>query len=137
MIWKFWVCPLSPAWYNIDCSQLMTWFDHYQLLLVYLTMEYHLVRNLQCKTSQTTLAHSISHSTFSIRCTNLFLCLSSIYTFLEIIKHDLLKCHFLPFSILECLPQNSPILMFVLMHADMNTVTIQSNKIVCNEVKGS
>ena len=38
MIWVFWVCRLSPTWYN-DCSQLMSWFDHYQFQLIYPTVE--------------------------------------------------------------------------------------------------
>ena len=54
LIWLFWACCLSPMWYNIDCSQLMSWFDCYKLQLVYLTVEHHPVRNLQHKTSQTT-----------------------------------------------------------------------------------
>ena len=35
-------------------SQLMSQFDRYQLELVYLTVEHHLARNLQHRTSQTT-----------------------------------------------------------------------------------
>ena len=34
LIWIFWVYLLSPTWYNINCSQLMSWFDHYQFQLV-------------------------------------------------------------------------------------------------------
>ena len=49
----FWVCQLSFIWYNVYCSQLMSWFDRYQLQLVYLTVEHHPVRNLQYETSQT------------------------------------------------------------------------------------
>ena len=52
LIWIFWVCQLSPAWYNVDCSQLMSQFDRYQLQLVYLTMEPRPARNLQHKTLQ-------------------------------------------------------------------------------------
>ena len=44
--------------------------------------------------------------------------------------------HFLPSSILNWLHNNSPILIkFFLMHTDMTANTIQSNKIVSNEVK--
>ena len=28
LIWLFWVCRLSPAWYNIDCCQWMSLIDH-------------------------------------------------------------------------------------------------------------
>ena len=45
---------LSSAWCNIDCSQLMSQFDCYQLQLVYPTVEHHPARNLQHGTSQTT-----------------------------------------------------------------------------------
>ena len=54
LIWVFWICWLSPSWYNIDYSQWMSWFDCHQLQLVYWTMEHHPVRNLQHKISQTT-----------------------------------------------------------------------------------
>ena len=37
------------------------------------------------------LTHSISHSTFSIWCTNLYLRFGCVFTFLEIIKHNMLK----------------------------------------------
>ena len=54
LIWIFWICQLSPAWYNVDCSELMSQFVSCQLQLVCLTVEHHLVRNLQDKTLQTT-----------------------------------------------------------------------------------
>ena len=46
LIWIFWVCRLSPTWYNVDCSQLMSRFDRYQLPLAYPTMEHGPARNL-------------------------------------------------------------------------------------------
>ena len=55
LIWIFWICWLSPSWYNIDYSQWMYWFDWYQFQLIYLTMEQHSAKNLQHKTSQTTI----------------------------------------------------------------------------------
>ena len=79
----------------------------------------------------------ISHHT-SIHSTDLF-CISVVFlTFLEIIKHDMLKMLLfsLLFSILKWLLKNSPILIFFLkMHVDMIAATKQSNKIVSNEVK--
>ena len=45
------------------------------------------------ETLQTTfdmLDHA-SHSTFSIHCTNLFLCFSWVFTFVEIVKHNMPK----------------------------------------------
>ena len=50
LIWLFWVCWLTPVWYNVDCYQLMSWFNLCQLQLVYLTMEHGLARNLQHRT---------------------------------------------------------------------------------------
>ena len=80
-------------WYNVDCSQLMSRFDHYQLHLAYLTVERRPTRNLQHETSQTTfdtfdqsqhLLHTLYKSFF-------FLHFSCVFTFLEIIKHRMLK----------------------------------------------
>ena len=52
-LWIFWVCWLSPMWYNVVCSQLMSQFDGYQLQLVYPTVEHRPARTLQQGTSQT------------------------------------------------------------------------------------
>ena len=52
-MWMFWVYQLFPTRYNIDCSQLMSWFGGCQLHLVYLTMENHPTRNLQHETAKT------------------------------------------------------------------------------------
>ena len=91
LIWIFSVCRLSPMWYNVDCSQLMSQFDRYQLQLVYPTMEHRPTRNLQHKTSQTTsdmfsqsqqLRHTLHKSFLHFSCT---------FTFLEIIKCNMLK----------------------------------------------
>ena len=57
------------------------------------------------------LTRSISHSTFSTHCTNLFLHFSGIFTFLKIIKHNA-ETYFLPSLILKWLHKNSPILIF-------------------------
>ena len=90
LIWIFWVCQLSPVWYKVDYTQLMSPFVSYQLQLVYLTMEHRPLRNLQHETSQTTfdtfdqsqhLLHTLQQS---------FLHVSCVFTFLEIIKHDIL-----------------------------------------------
>ena len=94
---------------RVDCFQFLSRFDHYQLQLVSLTMEHHLARNLQHKTSQNTF-DTFSHSTFSTHCTNLFMRFSCIFTFLEIISVNAENVvHFLPSSILKWLHKNSPI----------------------------
>ena len=59
------------------------------------------------------LTHSISHSSLSIDCTKLILSFSCDFTFLEIIKHNVLKCCFLlPSSVLKWIYKYSPILVF-------------------------
>ena len=64
------------------------------------------------KLRKSLLKHLISHSIFSIHCTDLFLCFSCIFTFLEIIKHKTPKIvYLLPSSILKWLHKKSPILM--------------------------
>ena len=54
LIRKCWVCSLSPVWYDIDCSQLKLWCHCHQFQLVYQTVEYRPVRNIQHETLQTT-----------------------------------------------------------------------------------
>ena len=78
-------------WYNVDCSQLMSQFDHYQLQLVYLIMEHRPARSLQNKSSQTTFDKFNQSQHLSTHCTNLFVRFSCIFTFLEIIKHNMPK----------------------------------------------
>ena len=81
LIWVFWVRQPSPAWQYVDGCQLLSGFGRYQLQLVYLTVEHRPGRDLQHKTL---LTRSISHNTFSIHCTNHFLCF-------EMVKHNMLK----------------------------------------------
>ena len=40
-------------WYSVNCCQLMSQFDYYQLQLVYLTVEHCSVRSLQHETLPT------------------------------------------------------------------------------------
>ena len=42
LIWIFGEWQLFPAWHNVNCTQLISWFDCHQLQLVYLTV-------LQCQ----------------------------------------------------------------------------------------
>ena len=84
------------------------------------------------------LTRLTSHSNFSTHCTNLFLPSSCVFTFLEIIKHNRLKrlCIFFIFSIKVATQKFTNFdKLFFKMHADMTAVTIQTNKIVYNEVK--
>ena len=80
--------------YNIDCSQLMSWFDCYQLQLVYLTVEHHPARNPRHDIWQTTF------DTYSVTAPSpyaaqiffvCFLHLSCVFIFLERVEHDMLK----------------------------------------------
>ena len=79
LIWIFWVSQLSPMWYNIDCSQLMYRCNPYRLQRIYPTVKHCWTRNLSMTLHKPLLTCSISHSTFSIHCTDLFLCLSWIF----------------------------------------------------------
>ena len=90
LIWILWVCWLSSAWFNIDCSQLMCQFDHCQLQPVHLTLEYHLMTNPQHETSQTTF-DTFNQSQHLLHTLHKSLCFSCIFTFLEIVKHTMLK----------------------------------------------
>ena len=91
LIWIFWVCRLSPMWYNVDCFQLLFWCDCHQLN--WSTLRWSIVQQeiSSTKLHKPPLTHSISHSTFSIYCTNLFLHFSCVFTFLEITKHNMPK----------------------------------------------
>ena len=92
LIWIFWICQLSPTWYNGDCSKLMSWFDHYQFHLDYRTMEHHPARNLQHKTLQTTFDtfYQSQHFLHILQKSFFFLHFSCVFTFLEI-KHNMPK----------------------------------------------
>ena len=89
-----------PRGVTLILLNLLFWFDRYQLQLVYPTVQHRPARNLQHKASQTTfdmfdqsqhLLHTLHKS---------FLCFTCVFTFLEIIKHNMLKMLFSPiFSI--------------------------------------
>ena len=83
------------------------------------------------------LIRSISLSTFSVHCTNLFLRFGCVFTFLEIIKHNMPKM--LLFSSIfniKRLHKNSPTLISLFLNAHgYDSCHIQSNKTVSNEVK--
>ena len=141
MIWIFLLYRLSPMWCNIDCSHLMSQFDCYQLQLIYLTLEHCPVKISSTKLHKPLLTHLIGHSTFSTPCTNLFLCFSCIFTFLEIIK-SWMHWKFCIFSSMF------NIKMAAQKFTNFNKYSfkcmlvwqlsqIQSNKIVLNEVKDS
>ena len=78
LIWVFWVCRLSPACYNVDCSQLMSWLDHYQLQLVYQTVEHRPVRNLQHEISLTT-SDTLNQSQPLLHITQIYFCVSTVF----------------------------------------------------------
>ena len=91
LIWIFWVCRLSPTWYKVDCSQIMTRFALYQLQLVYPAMEHCPGRNPQHKTSQTTF-DTFDQSQHFLHTLHKSLCFSCAFTFLEIMKHNIPEC---------------------------------------------
>ena len=95
LIWVFWVCQLSPTWYNADCSQLMSSFDHYQPQMVYPTYR-GTSFGKKCPAWNLTnhFWHIQSVRTLSPYTAQIFLCVcvSVVFTFLEIIKHNMPKC---------------------------------------------
>ena len=74
------------------------------------------------------LTHLISHSTFSIHCTNLFVYFSCFFTFLPIICR---KCCFFPsiFNIKMSTQKCTNFDVFFKMHADMTAVTYNLTKL--------
>ena len=98
LIWIFLICWLSPMLYNIDCSQFMSGFNCYQFPPVYLTVEHCPARNLQHKTLETTF-DIFSQSQYPLHTLHVFffsffLHFNCIFTFLEIIKHNMSKICF-------------------------------------------
>ena len=91
LIWIFWVCQLSPAWYNVDFSQLI--LDLMAINFNQSTQPWSIIQweSSSTKRCKPLLTHSISHSPFFIHCTNLFMCFSCIFSFLNIIKQNMLK----------------------------------------------
>ena len=82
---------IGIKWYNIYFSQLMSRFDRYQLQLVYLTMEHCPARNLQHETLQTTFDMFSQSQHLLHRLHKSFLHFGCVFTFLEIIKHNMPK----------------------------------------------
>ena len=89
LIWVFWACLLSSALYNIDCPQLMPWFGHCHLN--WSTWSWSMV---QQKVSSTKLRKPLltrDQSQHLLHALHRSVLLSSrIFTFLEIIKHNML-----------------------------------------------
>ena len=90
---------------------------------------------------------SITHSSFSA---NLCLCFSCIFIFLDILnmpkmgyayyaKHNMPKMFLFSFvfNIKMATQKFTSLIHFLKMHTDMSAVTMQSNKIVSNEIKDS
>ena len=126
---------ISPMWYNIDCSQLMSWFDFNN----WCTQPWSIVQRevYSMKLCKPLLTYSISHSTFSIHYTNLFLRFSCIFTFLEVIKHKMPKMLLFSsiFNIKIATQKFTSFNVFFLNAHWYDSCHIQSNKIVSNEVK--
>ena len=79
----FWVCQLSPAWYNIECSQCLnlTAINFNWSTWPWSIVQWGISSTKLCKAL---LTRSIRHGLFSTRCTNHFLHFSCVFTFLEI-----------------------------------------------------
>ena len=75
--WIFWVCRLSPTWYNVDCSQCLDFIA----INNWSTRPWSIVQQeiSSTKLHKPLLTRSISHSTFSIHCTIVFAFLLRFY----------------------------------------------------------
>ena len=102
-------------------------------------MEHCPVRNLQHKTFKTTFDMFNQSQDLLCTLTNPVFHCSCVFTIVEIIKHDMLNMLLFSsiFNIKMATQKFTSFdkFFFFLMHADMTAVTIQSNKIVSNEVK--
>ena len=108
-----------PMWYNADVFNLIAISFNWSTWLWSIIQP----EIFNMKLCEPLLLHSVSHSTFPRHYTNLFLHFTCIFTFLEIIKHNMLRVllFFLPFSILKLLHKNSLIWCFFFkkMHSDI------------------
>ena len=83
--------------YNVDCFQLTSRFDHSQVQLVYSTVKHCPVTNLQRETFQTTIdmfnqsQHLLYILHKSFFCVCVYVCASVAFTFVKIIKLNMLK----------------------------------------------
>ena len=86
---------LPHTWFNVDCSQCLDLIAiNFNCLPSCLSTQPWSI--VQCEISSIKLCKplltcSISHSTFSIHGTNLFLCFSCVFPILAIIKHNMPK----------------------------------------------
>ena len=85
--------------HDLFCSTLLCWLFSINVLIWSLSTSIGLPNHgasssekPPARTFAYDLTHSISHSTFSTYCTNLFLHFSYFFTFLEIIKRNMPKC---------------------------------------------
>ena len=92
LIWMFWVYQLSPAWYNVDCSQCfdLTAINNWSTRL------WHIIQReiFNTKSHKPPLTHSVTHRTFFHTLHKpffFFLRFSYVFTFLEIIKLNMAK----------------------------------------------
>ena len=103
LIWIFWVCQLSPTWYDIDCSQLMSWCDRYQLQLVYPTIEHCPGRNYPAWNSSSHFWHIWSVTARSLFTAQIFFSLHFYFSWNNKAQYAKNVVHFLPSSILKWL----------------------------------
>ena len=134
MIRKLWVCHLNSMWHNVVCPQFTYSLDGSPLQVVHLPMQPLHPRNLQHQTSQSTsdMSHQSQHLLHKS-----FLALHSC---LYLSWNDQPKWPkmLLLFTCVHCEKGHTHIhqLPWVLSHADVIAVTIPSNKMVLNDVKG-
>ena len=127
LIWIFWVCQLSPI--GVTFIAL-----HYCLYLTAVNFTSLLDCGMSssekspAQNSENHFWHLQSVTAPSSYPAQIFLCVcfSCIFTFLDIIKYNMLKMFFLPSSILKCLTKIHQFWCFLKMHIDIIAVTLQS-----------
>ena len=134
MIRKLWVCHLNSMCHNMVCPQFTYALDGSPLQVVHLPMQPLHPRNLQHPTSQST--SDTSHQSQHLPHKSFLALHSCMYPS----WHDQPKWPkmLLLFTCVHCEKGHTHIhqLPWVLSHADVIAVTIPSNKMVLNDVKG-
>ena len=87
LVWIFWVRQLSPTWHVVDCLQLVSWVDRCQPQLLP-----DCGASSSMETSQTTFDtfDQSQHFLHTLH-RSFLLSFSCVFTFLEIIKHNMPK----------------------------------------------
>ena len=93
LIWTFWICQLSPVWYNVDCSVIV---------LIWSLSTSTCLPDRGASSSEKSPARNFANHFWHVQSVTapspytaqIFSCFSYVFTLLEIIKHNMLKMLF-------------------------------------------